>query len=203
MLCGYVSYIKFYSNITFQILVYANLIASLAYNAFFAIFIDFSPIVSYYLILIGVILLVFSYRFRYFDEIKNPIIAHCVSLLAGYMIVRGFSFIIGTYPDEGLMFELLSHKEYSQVHQYFYKEGYIYLTLNLMLYGTFLALNKFMIKETRKELERENKEGNVHAFIGGEMDEELFTKSSEKSNSEIESMNDSLEKNNDLIVEKN
>ena len=119
------------------------------------------------------------------------------------MIVRGFSFIIGTYPDEGLMYELVSHKEYSQVNQYFYQEGYIYITSNLMLYAIFLVLNKFMLKGTKKELEKESKEGNVHALIGGEIVEELLTRSNEKYNDDLESKNNSMDKNNDLIAEKN
>ena len=203
IICGYISYIKFYSNITFQILVYANLLTSLAYNSFFAFFVNFIPILSYYLILIGVILITFSYRFRYFDSLTNPIISHCVSLLSSYMIVRGMSFIVGTYPDEGLIYELVSHKEFSQVNYYFYREGYIYLTSIFMLYGTFLVLNKFMIKGTRKDLEKEKKDVNENQVIGGELDEEFLTKSSEKTNSESDSRHDSLEKNTDVIVEKN
>jgi hypothetical protein len=119
------------------------------------------------------------------------------------MIVRGMSFIVGTYPDEGLIYELVSHKEFSQVNYYFYREGYIYLTSIFMLYGTFLVLNKFMIKGTRKDLEKEKKYVNEQQVIGGELDEEFFIKSTEKSNSESESKHDSLEKNTDVIVEKN
>ena len=72
-----------------------------------------------------------------------------------------------------------------------------------MLYGTFLVLNKFMIKGTRKDLEKEKKDVNENQVIGGELDEEFLTKSSEKTNSESDSRHDSLEKNTDVIVEKN
>lgn len=203
ILCGYISYIKFYSNITFQVVVFSNLITSLTYNAFFVIFADFYPILIYYLILIGVILVTFYFRFEYFLKKCNPIIVHCVSLLSSYMIVRGFSFIIGTYPDEGLIYELLSHKEFSQVHRYFYKEGYIYLTLILMLYGSFLVINKFMIKSTIKELEKEIKDEKQQSLIGGIIEDDNLIQSSEHTNSFSDSKEDSLEKNKDIIIEKN
>ncbi len=120
------------------------------------------------------------------------------------MIVRGVSFIIGTYPDEGLMYELLAHMEYSQVNTYFFHEGYIYLTSNLMLYGIFLVSNKLTIKATKRELEKEKKlEGNEHEKIGGEIDEQLLnlsSKSLERSISHSESKPDQLEKNTDVVI---
>lgn len=82
--------------------------------------------------------------------------------------MRGVSFIVGKYPDESLLYELISHHEYRQVNRYFYKEGYLFLTITIMLYMILIIVNKILIKEVKHELENENNE--KHSEIIGNQD---------------------------------
>lgn len=115
----------------------------------------------------------------YFESIANPIINHCISLISSFMIVRGLSLIIGKYPDEGLIYELLIHNEFYQVHRYFFKEGYFYLSLTFILYLSLYIFNKFMIKSIRKELEKYTIEEKEIYQIGGQSDQENSNQTSE------------------------
>lgn len=156
LILSFVAYIRFYSNISFQVFIFSCLVTSILYNSFFGIFMKISPIAAYYIFFYSVTILAFSIRFYYFKEILNPILPHTVSLLSSYIIVRGISFIIGEYPDEILLYELLIHHEYKQVKRYFHKQGYLYLFSIIMLYLILLIVNKLIIKETKEELEKEN-----------------------------------------------
>ena len=165
---------------SFNIIVYSILSTSLIYNCMYGIISFINPTLAYYSLLFFILICSFCVRMVYFDDILNPMMKHSVSLLSSYLIVRGFSFCIGDYPDEIFIYELLIHREFEQAHRYFFREGYIYLIAKIILYISALFMNKITIKEVKEELENERYNGKVELLGELNSDNLIQTESNEK-----------------------
>ncbi len=92
------------------------------------------------------------------------------------MIVRGFSFIIAHYPDEGFLHEMIIHNEFRQADRYLFQGGYIYFAFIFFFYLIFFIINLNILKKIEKEFKKENIEDSCIFKIDEDISKENIIK---------------------------
>lgn len=97
---------------------------------------------------IGICLITHSYT-------HNTFITFASAFAGAYAAVRGLSIVIGRYPDEGLIINLIRKKEFNQLERVFGPSFYFYLAgiVALMIVGIII---QFMFKPGDEKVIKED-----------------------------------------------
>ena len=113
--------------------------------------INTNPDTLYWVIIAGC-MIIFA-LIAHFLYIKGLAIG--TAIIGGYLIIRGASFVIGHYPDENQIIDLIKHKEWEQLKQI--RNYYVYLYyLAWILISLFGILVQLKLIDTKKDKSKKN-----------------------------------------------
>ena len=114
-------------------------------------YINTNPDTLYWVIIAGC-MIIFA-LIAHFLYIKGLAIG--TAIIGGYLIIRGASFVIGHYPDENQIIDLIKHKEWEQLKQI--RNYYVYLYyLAWILISLFGILVQLKLIDTKKDKSKKN-----------------------------------------------
>ena len=128
-------------------------VSTFVYDAILPL-IDFDAKMFYYITVIGCCIL--------FALIALCVVKHVLifgtSIIGGYLVIRGISFVVGNYPNESQLFDLIKHEEWEQFEQISNKYVYLYLGgwILLSIIGIIVQYNHYSDDKEEKKYKKMN-----------------------------------------------
>ena len=128
-------------------------VSTFVYDAILPL-IDFDAKMLYYITVIGCCIL--------FALIALCVVKHVLifgtSIIGGYLVIRGISFVVGNYPNESQLFDLIKHEECEQFENISNKYVYLYLGgwILLSIIGIIVQYNHYSDDKEEKKYKKMN-----------------------------------------------
>jgi hypothetical protein len=128
-------------------------VSTFVYDAILPL-IDFDAKMLYYITVIGCCIL--------FALIALCVVKHVLifgtSIIGGYLVIRGISFVVGNYPNESQLFDLIKHEEWEQFENISNKYVYLYLGgwILLSIIGIIVQYNHYSDDKEEKKYKKMN-----------------------------------------------
>lgn len=97
------------------------------------------------------------FLFFTFDQVNKYQVLFTSSYIGSYIAIRGLSIVLGKFPDEQLLLNLIGHREHNQVFRIFGITYFYYMmgVITLTIIGGLIQYFHLLLNEGEKDIEIE------------------------------------------------